>query len=119
MSILFVIATGSALFVYWDATKNKIGRLPSEKGLFNMTAGSWAFSMFLIWIVAFPAYLLKRKGLIEKAQNHPIEVSGRGIKLTIFTVIFLLVTSSYYNKQQKIGKLKKAVQKLEEINKQR
>jgi len=91
MSFLFIIIVASALFVYWDATKNKIGRIPTEKGLFNMSASSWAFSMFLIWIVAFPAYLLKRKGLIERAKNQPIEVSGRGFKLAMLAAILLLV----------------------------
>jgi hypothetical protein len=41
----------------------------------------------LLWIIGFPAYLFKRKALIEKAQEQPIEVKGRGVKTGIFAIL--------------------------------
>lgn len=93
MTLIYLIVIGSILFVYFDATKNKIGKVPGEKGFTNMSAGVWAIGTWLLWIVAFPLYLINRKKLIEKAQNSPQEVpeTRRKIILGLISVVFIAV----------------------------
>lgn len=85
--LIVLVIVGSSLWVYHDATSNKIGKQPSGAGLFNMSAGAWAVVTLLLWIVAFPAYLIKRNALVEKAKEQPVEASGRGIKLVVIAAI--------------------------------
>ena len=77
--IFILVVAATAVWIYFDATKNKIGK--TEKGgLFNLSAGAWAVCNLLLWIIAFPAYLIKRSSLKTIAGEHPVEVKGRGIK---------------------------------------
>lgn len=88
--IIFVVVTGSALWVYYDATKNKIGSIPGEKEFTNANAESWATSTLLLWIIAFPIYLFNRSQLIEKAKTYPIESSQwRNTFFVLFSILFL------------------------------
>ena len=63
IAITVVAITG--IWVYLDATKNKIGKIKDNSGMFNMSAGEWAIVTMLLWIIAFPAYLIKRGDLIQ------------------------------------------------------
>lgn len=90
-----VLVVLSGIWVYWDATEQKIGKIPTIKSMFNISAGGWAIVTLMLWIVAFPAYLIKRKSLIEIAKSQPVEVKGRFIKLSIITVIGMLWVSSF------------------------
>ncbi len=85
-SISWALIWGSSIWVYLDATKHKIGKIPSGKGMFNMSAGGWAIVTLLLWIIGFPAYLIKRGSLIEAARANPVNVSGRGGKAAALTV---------------------------------
>lgn len=85
--IITALIVASAIWVYLDATKNKIGKIESESGIFNMHAGAWAIVTLLLWIIGFPAYLVKRKALIQKAESNPIEPSSKGLKVGILAVI--------------------------------
>ena len=90
-----VVVVATSLWVYWDATSNNIGKTEDGKGFFNMSAGAWAIAMLLLWIVAFPAYLVKRGDLIEIAKVHPAKANGRNGKiaaLAIAGVGFLVVS---------------------------
>lgn len=89
-----VVILATIVFVYWDATKNKIGKIPDEKGFFNLSAGLWATGTALLWIVVFPAYLIKRDKLLEKAKTHPIEASARPAKLTALCLVGALFVFS-------------------------
>jgi len=89
--IITIVVIISSIWVYLDATKNKIGKIKDEKGLFNMSAGAWALVTLLLWIVGMPAYLIKRKSLIEKAEDHPVETSGRVIKILGLLLIGILM----------------------------
>lgn len=80
IAVLTVIVAMSSAWVYLDASKNKIGKIPTEKGMFNLSAGAWAISTLLLWIVALPAYLVKRGANIAKARDNPVEVRNRGLK---------------------------------------
>ena len=88
-AIVAVIAV-SAVWVYLDATGHRIGKIPDQGGFFNLSAGAWGAGTLLLWIVGFPAYLMKRGSLIARAKSHPIEVKGRWAKTMIFCVIGIL-----------------------------
>jgi len=93
-AIVLVIAI-SSVWVYVDATNNKIGKVPEQSGMFNMNAGAWALVTLLLWIVGFPAYLAKRNRLIEAAKEHPVEVKGKAVKLVALVLVgglWVLVT---------------------------
>lgn len=75
--ILVSLIALSAVWVYLDATSTGIGKVPGAKSLFNISAGAWATLTLLFWIVGFPAYLMKRRALIERAKQTPVEISGR------------------------------------------
>ena len=94
--IAFII-TLCAFFVYYDATKNKIGKIPDNKGFTNMSAGMWSFGVLLLFIVVFPLYLFKRSSLIELSVDKPQTVSLRGVKLAILGLISIsaLVVPAY------------------------
>lgn len=83
--VISIVAVTSVL-VYLDATKNKIGKIENEKGMFNLSAAYWAIGSLLLWIVFFPAYLIKRNALIEKAKEFPVEVTGRTLKAVLLAV---------------------------------
>jgi hypothetical protein len=85
--IVILIVAITSVWIYLDATKNKIGKIENEKGMFNISAGEWAAGALLLWIVVFPAYLIKRKSRIEKAKEFPIEVKGRVLKAILLAVI--------------------------------
>ena len=89
--LLSLAASASILWVYYDATNNRIGKI-RRGGLFSFSAGEWASYCLLLWFVFFPLYLYKRKYLIEKAQSDPIEVSNTKIKLGVLGVFsFILI----------------------------
>jgi len=81
----------SAIWVYWDATANKIGKVPGAGGMFNLSAGAWSVVTLFLWIVAFPAYVVKRNALIERARSQPVEVRGRWVKFSILVIIGVLM----------------------------
>ncbi len=92
-NFVYLIVAASILFVYYDTTKNKIGKISGEKGFLNLSPGLWAIATWLLWIVAFPLYLINRSKLIEKAKQNPQEISDkkRKVVLGILGVIVALV----------------------------
>ena len=93
--IMWIVVTVSALIVYYDASKNKIGSIPGEKGFTNADAGIWATTTLLLWIIAFPIYLLNRSQLIEKAKLNPREPSKW--RNVIFVILSIFVLFSFIN----------------------
>jgi len=85
--LVAVIIVICAVWVYWDATGSKIGKVPGAGGMFNMSAGAWSVVTLGLWIIGFPAYLIKRSALLERAKGHPVEVRGRLFKMVILAVI--------------------------------
>lgn len=85
--VIVAVVVASAIWVYLDATKNKVGKVPGAGGMFNMSAGAWATVTLLLWIIGFPAYLIKRNSLIERAKSDPVEVGGRGAKTAVLSVL--------------------------------
>ena len=90
IEIITAFIAFSAVWVYFDATKNKIGKIPDEKGIFNMSAGAWAIVTLFLWIIAFPSYLIKRNSLLNKAKEKPVDVTERSGKLTALSLVAIL-----------------------------
>lgn len=92
MNFIYPAIIATVIFIYYDATKNNIGKIPGEKRFTNLSAGMWAFGAFMLWIIVFPLYLISRSKLIEKARENPQRVSGPGrtVKLSLLGVLFLL-----------------------------
>ena len=86
-ALISLVGIASAIWVYWDATSNNVGKIDGGKGMFNMSAGAWALVTLFLWIIGFPAYLVKRGDLIELAKENPAKVIGRGGKLAALTLV--------------------------------
>ena len=71
--LIALILITSSTWVYLDASGKEIGKHSDQKGFFNMSAGGWGASVLLFWLLAFPAYLVKRSDLIAEAQKHPVQ----------------------------------------------
>ena len=84
--ILQIIGCLCSLWIYIDASRHKIGKTP-KGGFLNMGAGWWGVLSFLIWIIIFPLYLIKREKLIALSKNYPVEPKARKIKISIFVLI--------------------------------
>lgn len=89
--LIALILIGSSTWVYWDASGKGIGKQPSKKHFFNLSAGGWGASVLLVWVIALPAYLLKREGLITEAEANPISVKYRGIKAVVLALTGLVL----------------------------
>ena len=81
------IVVASAIWVYFDAARNRIGKIPGRRGMFNMSAGGWGFATLGLWIVALPAYLIQRKKLIAVARVTPIESKRMGWKAGALAIV--------------------------------
>ena len=82
--VVLAVVVLSAIWVYHDATSNRIGRIEpvlgtsilrtrARPGFFNLSAGGWFIAVLGLWIVSLPAYLLKRQDLIDLARNEPVD----------------------------------------------
>lgn len=86
-TLIAIVVTASALWVYWDATNQRIGRIKGRKGLFNMSAEAWALATLFLWVIAFPAYLIKRDSLREEAEYNPVQARHPRAWLTGLAVL--------------------------------
>jgi hypothetical protein len=59
---MLIIVIASAAWVYVDAKAIGV-RKGLIDGMFNIGAGAWCAATLLLWIVVFPAYLIKRGAL--------------------------------------------------------
>lgn len=88
MELMSLIVVVSALVIYWDCTRNHIGKIPGEKSLLNNSAGVWATGTLLLWVFVLPLYLFNRKNLKKKAVASPQVVSSLK-KSMVFVILFL------------------------------
>lgn len=94
-----LVVSISALWVYQDTKKHKIGKIPGKNGLLNMSAGGMAGTTLGLWIITFPLYLYKRKQMIEQARENPVEPSGKiifavaGVIFAAFSVSLVVKTT--------------------------
>jgi len=89
--LMWLLVPGSILFVYYDATKNRIGKVAGENGFLNMSAGMWTIGTWLLWIIVFPLYIIKRDELIEKAKQNPVAVPEGKRKVILGTIFAIAV----------------------------
>ena len=75
--IVFLVIVASSIWVAVDASNlgAKRGRLPGN--FFDLGPVAWFVCVFLLWIIAFPAYLIVRRRYValrqtEQAVNHSI-----------------------------------------------
>ncbi len=66
MSMVTYLVLGCVLFVYLDATKNKIGKVPEVKRFTNMSAGMWATGTAMLWHCCFSTVFAQQ----EKAYRY-------------------------------------------------
>lgn len=82
----------AAVWVYWDATRHKIGRVKEGTETLNMSAGVWSVTAMFFWFLMLPLYLIKRKSLITLANTHPVEPKGRWITCTGLFLLSIVLT---------------------------
>lgn len=81
----------SAVWVYLDASKHRIGVTPdNDSKFFNLSAGGWGVATLLLWIVTFPAYLIQRDTLLELAKSYPVDSPKRLAKAFAFGAVAFL-----------------------------
>jgi Short C-terminal domain len=68
-----LVVLGTSVWVLIDSRTIGVEK-GQTKGFFNMGPAGWFFSCLLCWIVAFPAYLVKRPGY--KRVNAPGRLVG-------------------------------------------
>jgi len=88
-SLTLILIVLSSVWVYIDTTNNKIGKIPGKEGFTNLSAGAWAISVLLLWVIAFPVYLINRENLIDRAKQMPIEVTARTFKIILLLMVGL------------------------------
>ena len=91
IAIIAVIGL-SGIWVFWDARNNKIGKFPGKASLLNISAGALGGATLLLWIVAFPLYLIKRSSLVERAKATPATASGN-VAFAVCAIIFAVVSA--------------------------
>jgi|GEM_PF-4075727 len=93
MGLVSLIIVLSAFFVYWDCTRNGIGKIPDEKSILNNSAAVWAWGTCLLWIIVFPLYVFNRKRLKQKATIAPQNVPPfrRNFTLGLLLIVSVLV----------------------------
>ena len=64
---IWVIVIGTSIWVFFDAKSIGVKKT-NEKSFINFGAVGWGLCCLLLWIVAFPLYLVKRSDLKRKFQ---------------------------------------------------
>lgn len=60
-AFIYSTIAATAIWTFFDARALGIRKDKEKKSFFNMNPVSWAFATLFIWIVAFPAYILRRR----------------------------------------------------------
>jgi len=116
-----------ALAVYFDATHHAIGKIKGTRGLLNMSAGGWATgaSLTYVGIVVAGLYIVRRNRLIEKAQEHPVQIHLLH-RIVVSFLLFVLPMGITYmlpamlpaSAQMDLGQIEQALHQIQEINKE-
>ncbi len=98
----YVFPLGSSLLVLttsvWVALDARKHRIPTYGDTYNINTGAfcWFLGCILIWIIAFPSYLIRRaavlrkreaRGLSVEEENHQLKEEVRRLKLRISELI--------------------------------
>ena len=78
-------------WVYWDATRNKIGKRKTKqkKDFFNISAGAWGLLTALVPLIFVIVYLATRKKMIEKAHVEPVNLT-RKHRILVHAALFIV-----------------------------
>ena len=94
MHLIIALLGSLAMGVYWDAAKNKVGKVPGEDGPHNLSAARWA----LLSALGVPGviYFMNRKELLARAVEHPVEADHvrRNLAIILCSMGFLVFASS-------------------------
>ena len=71
---MWIIVIASAIFVYIDAKSIGVHK-GLISGFFDLGVGGWTAVTLLLWIVGFPAYLIKRGDLKQAAAREKGETN--------------------------------------------
>lgn len=83
-----------ASWVFFDATKNRIGGYKTELG--NHTGVSpFVWAIGTLFIIPFVVYLFRRNKLITYAKENPVDTDMSKYGILLFIVIAALVAFSY------------------------
>ena len=63
--VFWIVLLGTTTWVAVDASKLRARRGLLGGGFFDMGVAEWGFSCLLLWLVAFPAYLLSRPRYVQ------------------------------------------------------
>ena len=74
---VWIIVIASAAWVYVDAKMIGV-RKGLISGMFDIGAGAWCAATLLLWIVVFPAYLIKRGALKAAVAAQAGASAGQG-----------------------------------------
>lgn len=67
---VYVTVIVSSIWVFLDAKKIGV-RKGQVSGICNMGPGAWFLTNLFLWIIAFPAYLVKRNSYLEINEKRP------------------------------------------------
>jgi hypothetical protein len=110
---LFIIAT--SIWVYWDAAKIGIkddsGGKAESLRMKGVGPFGWAFCCLVVWIIAFPLYLIKRPGYKKRFLPIPpaIENTSMAVPSLSKTQVNFGATappSDYEQQLRRLAKLK-------------
>jgi hypothetical protein len=73
--VLVIVVAGSSIWVAIDASHLHVAKGDLGGGLFDMGVVGWFFGVLLLWIIGFPAYLVKRPIYVAK---HPLSTGSLG-----------------------------------------
>lgn len=101
-NLIPLIVASSAVFVYYDATSNNIGKVRKIKKFNNNSAGMWALGTLVLWIVIFPYYLFSRDRLKRRAKKYPVNTNLVLLKmLPLLAIVFFAYEASKQSAAQR------------------
>ena len=77
--LLLCLIGASSIWVFWDASGNRIGDISDHVVGFRYSAVAWALATLFLWPIAFPYYLRLRTRMIHLAREHPVETPRKQV----------------------------------------
>jgi len=74
--LVTVAVVGCSLWVYLDTKRLAITRRPHDPTWSNMSSAGWTAAVLLLWLVGFPAYLVKRREVARTLQEAGAAAPG-------------------------------------------